>query len=206
MFKALQPLLAERSIHILLSPSKDGKVAVYVEPVKVEDKEDNAFVTPFRCEGTPEELDVELSGVLTQWLTSRAAVTTSLREALVAAEAEAKAAAEEAKKKAAERSKKTTTTPKSATPSTKAAPAQGVTPTLLDGAGDDDECGEAVKGDGGDQTAPADPAAEAPVPIVEAQTAPVAPGEAVPKSPAPAPSPSPSAAIVSADPVTVDLF
>ena len=33
MFKALQPLLAERSIHILLSPAKDGKFGVYVEPV-----------------------------------------------------------------------------------------------------------------------------------------------------------------------------
>ena len=40
MFKALQPLLAERSIHILLSPAKDGKVGVYVEPVKLNDKED----------------------------------------------------------------------------------------------------------------------------------------------------------------------
>ena len=46
MFKALQPLLTERSIHILLSPAKDGKVGVYVEPVKLDDKEDNAFITP----------------------------------------------------------------------------------------------------------------------------------------------------------------
>ena len=87
MFKALQPLLTERSIHILLSPAKDGKVGVYVEPVKLDDKEDNAFITPFRCEGTPEELDAELPGVLAQWLTSRAAVTTSLRDALAAYEA-----------------------------------------------------------------------------------------------------------------------
>ena len=43
MFKALQPLLTERSIHILLSPAKDGKVGVYVEPVKLDDKEDNAL-------------------------------------------------------------------------------------------------------------------------------------------------------------------
>ena len=118
MFKALQPLLAERSIHILLSPAKDGKVGVYVEPVKLDDKEDNAFITPFRCEGTPEELDAELPGVLAQWLTSRAAVTTSLRDALAAAEAQAKAAADEAKKKAADKNKKPATaiTSKAATP------------------------------------------------------------------------------------------
>jgi len=78
MFKALQPLLQERSIHILLSANKDGKIGVYVSPVKKDDKEDAAFVTPFRCEGTAEELDNELSGVLTQWLASRTAITTSL--------------------------------------------------------------------------------------------------------------------------------
>ena len=100
MFKALQPLLQERSIHILLSANKDGKIGVYVSPVKKDDKEDAAFVTPFRCEGTAEELDNELSGVLTQWLASRTAITTSLTEALAAAEAQTKAAADEAKKKA----------------------------------------------------------------------------------------------------------
>ena len=108
MFAALQPILSERSLHILLSDAKDGKVSVYVEPVRKNDKEDNAFSTPFRCVGSPEELSTELPQVLTQWLTTRTTVVTSLTEALAVAEAETKAAAEEAKKKAADRNKKPT--------------------------------------------------------------------------------------------------
>lgn len=230
MFKALQPLLAERSIHILLSPAKDGKVGVYVEPVKLDDKEDNAFITPFRCEGTPEELDAELPGVLAQWLTSRAAVTTSLRDALAAAEAQAKAAADEAKKKAADRNKKpTTTTGKTSTtakPGAKATPAQAVTPSLLDGCGagedDEDETGEGgtPQGEGASQPAvAATPAAETPAtPSAQtadaaastpAVTAPAAAPEAAPapvqQAAEPAPAPT-TATIVTDDPVTAELF
>jgi PRTRC genetic system protein E len=123
MFKALQPLLAERGIHLLLSPARDGKMGVYVEPARLSGQEDKAFITPFRCEGTPEELDAELPGVLAQWLNSRAAVTSSLRDALAAAEAQARAAAEEARKKAAERSKKPMPTAGKAVPPAQAIPA-----------------------------------------------------------------------------------
>ncbi len=192
MFKALQPLLQERSIHILLSANKDGKVGVYVSPVKKDDKEDAAFVTPFRCEGTADELDAELPGVLTQWLSSRAAITTSLSEALAAAEAQAKAAADEAKKKAADKNKKPTTaiTTKTATPAKavpgKASVAAPVTPSLLDApatlGNDEDEDDE-----GGESAA-----------TVES-TAPEAAG--VITEPAPAP-----AAVVSSEPVTAELF
>lgn len=225
MFKALQPLIAERGIHILLSPAKDGKVGVYVEPVKLNDKEDHAFVTPFRCEGTPEELDAELSGVLAQWLTSRAAVTTSLRDALAAAEAQAKAAADDAKKKAADKNKKPTpvTTSKATTPAKAAGP---VTPSLLDTpastGGDDDEDEE-----GGESTSPAEtpapeaaatsattvaaaepaavsaPVAEAAAPVAAALDVLVAaaPAPVEPTEPPPAP-----ASVVTSDPVTAELF
>lgn len=227
MFKALQPLIAERGIHILLSAGKDGKVGVYVEPVKLDDKEDNAFVTPFRCEGTPEELDAELSGVLAQWLISRAAVTTSLRDALAAAEAQAKTAADEAKKKAADKNKKPTlaTTSKTTTP-TKATPAKvvgPVTPSLLDapafsGNADDDEDDE-----GGESAAPAEtPAPEdtAPIattvvavepavgaaPVIDTAAAPDAPVAAASAPVEPAEPPPPAAAVVSTEPVTPELF
>lgn len=108
MFKSLQPMLAERSIHILLNATKDERIAVYVEPVKKNDKEDSAFVTPFRCEATAEELDAQLSTVLSQWLTTRSTVMASLADALAAADAAAKTAVDEAKKKTAERGKKVT--------------------------------------------------------------------------------------------------
>lgn len=222
MFKALQPLLTERSIHILLSAKKDGKIGVYVEPVKKDEKEDNAFVTPFRCEGTADELNAELPVILAQWLTSRTAITTSLSEALAAAEAQTKAAAEEAKKKAAEKNKKPTlsTPAKAGVPAkvTKVAPAQSVTPSLLDGCGDnddeDDEGSETAAPDSTPAPAAVEPVAPAPVvevaPLVEVPAA--APVAVVADAPAPAPAaviteaPAPAAVVVTADPVTEELF
>jgi PRTRC genetic system protein E len=106
MFQSLYPLLLERGIHIILSNAKDGKVNVYVEPVKANEREDDAFTTPFHCAATPGELDAELPNVLTQWIAARSSITVSLAESLAAAEAEAKAAAEQARQKAAERTKK----------------------------------------------------------------------------------------------------
>lgn len=106
MFNALLPLLKERSIHMLLSSTKDDRIALYIEPAKLDDKEDAAFFTPFRCEGTAAELNAELAAVLSQWVATRSTVTASLKDALAAAEAQAKSAAEEAKKKAAERNLK----------------------------------------------------------------------------------------------------
>lgn len=38
MFQALTPLITERNVHIMLSAAKDGRIAVYVEPV-LKDKE-----------------------------------------------------------------------------------------------------------------------------------------------------------------------
>ena len=109
MFKSLLPLLRERGVHLLLKSLPEERISVYVEPVKRTDKEDDAFVTPFRCEGTPEELDGGLADALARWLTTRSAVTKSLGEAVAAAEAEVKAAAEEGRKKIAAKSPKQTT-------------------------------------------------------------------------------------------------
>lgn len=217
MFKALQPLLAERSIHILLSAGKDGRVGVYVEPVKMNDKEEDAFVTPFRCEGSPEELDAELPDVLAKWLTSRAAVTASLSEALAAAEAAAMASADEAKKKAAEKIKKVAPSiGKAVTLATKAAgkpavTAQSVTPSLLDGCGADDAEGK----DGELTAAPADtpvvafadPATPESAPVVEtAPAAPVTVAAPVVVAPAQIAATLAAAAVMTGDPVTEELF
>ena len=133
MFAALQPLLAERGIHILLSAASDGRIGVFVEPVRKSDTEPAAFSTPFRCEATAEELDRDLPGVLSQWIASRKQTTVTLTEALAAAEAETKKAAEEAKKKVAEKNK-TRTAATGATTKTvaKAPPPAPVMPSLLD--------------------------------------------------------------------------
>lgn len=230
MFQSLKPLIAERGIHILLSPAKDGKIGVYVEPVKLDDKEDNAFVTPFRCEGTPEELDAELAGVLAQWLTSRAAVTTSLRDALAAAEAQGKAAADDAKKRAADKNKKPTlaTTSKAITPA-KATPPKvtgPVTPSLLDAPAPTGGIDEDEDDEGGEAAAPVEapaPEAAAPsattavvtepavvvAPVVEVAAPVIATEVSVATAPAPVEPPEQPpapAAVLSSEPVTAELF
>jgi PRTRC genetic system protein E len=106
MFNALSPLLQQRSIHILLSAGKDGNMNMFIEPVKLSDKEDAAFTVPFTCSAKPGELDAELPQVLSQWIASRDTITTPLAESLAAAEAATKAAAEAAKKVSEERAKK----------------------------------------------------------------------------------------------------
>ena len=82
MFAALQPILAERSLHILMADAKDGKISVYIEPVKKDDKEDNAFSTPFRYVGTAAELNAELPQILSQWVATRTTIVTSLSKSL----------------------------------------------------------------------------------------------------------------------------
>lgn len=203
MFKSLQPLLAERSIHIMLSATKDGRMNVYVSPAKKDDKEDAAFTTPFQCTATAEELEAQLPDVLAKWIASRQVVTTDLATALEAAEAATKKAAEAAKAKAAEKGKKVLPTSSKAVVPAKAGakPAAPVTPSLLDGcvggAGqdEDDEDSEAT---GGESVAPA---VEAAAPTPEAAPVAVAP-EAVPVAvvaPPVAVAPAPVAAPVVAE-------
>lgn len=211
MFKALQPLLAERSIHILLSSAKDGRIKVYIEPIKTSDKEDSAFVTPFSCAGMPEELDAELAGFLSQWVTTRSTVTASLSEALAAAEADAKTAADEAKKKAADKSKKPTPGKASTPTPPKVVAAKPATPSLLDDLpesgtdGENEETGEEL--DAVLATAPApvdDVVAAAPIPVKdEVVTAAPAPVAAAPEA---APAPATAASVVTTAEVTQDLF
>ena len=131
MFQALQPLVAERSVHILISASKDGRLSVYVEPRKIKDDEDVAFVTPFHAQATAAELDEQLPAILTQWVASRQASNKTLVQQLADAEAAAKAAADEAKKKFAEKHKKPTVPTPSSKPAVKVE-AKPATPSLLD--------------------------------------------------------------------------
>ena len=131
MFQAFQPLVAERAVHLLISTTTDGRLSVYVEPIKTKDDENVAFVTPFRAQATAAELDEQLPAILTQWIASRQASNKTLAQQLADAEAAAKTAGDEAKKKAADKHKKPTVT----TPPTKTVTkgeAKPVVPSLLD--------------------------------------------------------------------------
>ena len=217
--------------YLAMADAKDGKISVYIEPVKKDDKEDSAFSTPFRCVGTAAELSAELPQVLSQWVATRAAVVTSLSKSLAESEAAIKAAAEEARKKAAERSKKPAPGAKPTAPAAKAAVVQSATPSLLDGGNTDDD--DNADDDEQDESAKEIPAS--PVPATESvaaapSVAPVVPvtvessaspsvQAAAPVGVAPAPAVEPekaaqveapaattAATILTGDPVTVSLF
>lgn len=169
MFKELEPLVAERSLHLLIAAAKDGMVNLYIEPTKKADAEDDAFVTPIRLLATPEELDRELPAILTEWVSARTRVTQSLREALDAANQQMAAAAEAAKKAAADKVTKKGAAPAKA--GTKGAVAATATlsvkppPSLLadeDDAGDDAPVSDATAGASADPNgaSPAAPLAE----------------------------------------------
>ena len=132
MFQALQPLIAERNLHLMLSIQPSGAISVYVEPCKTKDGEDDAFVSPFRVTATAQELDDQLAVVLTQWVAARKVTTTTLAQSLAEAEAAQATAVAASKAKMADKNKKaaTATTPGKAT--AKVEPAKQHTPSLLD--------------------------------------------------------------------------
>lgn len=136
LFKSLMPLIAERPVHILVSTTKDGRIKLYVEPKKKDEKEDATFCSPFQCEGTAEEMDADLPGVLSQWVQTRSSVTTSLAESLAKAEADLKDKAESAKKTATKGAGKGTakTTPAKTVPTPTKVSAGTAEPSLLDDA------------------------------------------------------------------------
>lgn len=183
MFKELMPLLAERKIHILLSPASEGKVMLYIEPAKVGEKnEEAALLTPIQVQATPEELDEKLSAILKEWLDARSQVCASLQEALDASKKEMERRAEESKKKAAEKLKKPTTTTKNVAPAKPAAKGEKKAPAtaaVVSGGTASIDGGE-ENGDGsGEATAAAVSTTEVASPAAQVAAAAVETGETV---------------------------
>lgn len=181
MFKELMPLLAERKIHILLSPASEGKVMLYIEPAKVGEKnEEAALLTPIQVQATPEELDEKLSAILKEWLDARSQVCASLQEALDASKKEMERRAEESKKKAAEKLKKPTTTTKNVAPAKPAAKGEKKAPAAVVSGGTASIDGGEENGDGsGEATAAAVSTTEVAPPAAQVAAAAVETGETV---------------------------
>ncbi len=127
MFQALKPMLAERSLHLMLSLGQDGNIVLFVQPVKRHDKEDDAFTVPFRVTRDAADLDQNLAGLLTQWIERRAPMVQQLGNELAEFEQQQKSAADAAKKKLAEKNKKPVI---GSAPTAKTTPAKTVTPTV----------------------------------------------------------------------------
>ena len=108
MFAELMPLLADRTVVLTLAKTGDTQLAVNVIPKRSGDKDENsALCTPLTLTGTPDELDRELAGVLTEYVDtlgkfrhSLADVKLRMEDAVKTVEAEGKKKVEEAKKTA----------------------------------------------------------------------------------------------------------
>ena len=156
MFTELIKVIKERPVFIQTA-FRDGKVHLLIAPKKLKEDENAAYWTPFSVSGTPEELDANLAQKLTDYVTIRQEITTSLEEALKTSAEQMKKAAEEAKKKAAERTAK-----KPMAAVSKPTATVAVTPTLSDPSGENDDLEE------GEDMAPPPIAKAAAVVAVEA--------------------------------------
>jgi PRTRC genetic system protein E len=211
MFKELAPLVAERNIHLVLAAAKDGKIIVYIEPAKKDEKEESAFVTPLRLPPSdPAELDSQLSAILTDWVKARASVTQTLQSALAESNKLMEQAAADAKKAAADKAaKKPGSTVAAAKPGVKVPPTKPAviaspTPSMLD---DDTNADAAVAATPAAPVAVAD-AVAAPKPLHAAGAPPdaAAAPAAAETPPAAAPVPVAAAVTLGEEGVTVELF
>src|SRR5437879_10306791 len=60
LFAQLMPMLADRTVMMIVSKADEQHLTVSVIPKRMKDSENAALATPFCCTGTPEELDREL--------------------------------------------------------------------------------------------------------------------------------------------------
>src|SRR5439155_18517774 len=56
-FAQLMPLLADRTLMVIVSKADDQHLTLSVVPKRMKDSENAALTTPLCCTGTPEELD-----------------------------------------------------------------------------------------------------------------------------------------------------
>src|SRR4029077_12376104 len=59
-FAQLMPLLADRTLMVIVSKADDQHLTLSVVPKRMKDSENLTLTTPLCCTGTPEELDRDL--------------------------------------------------------------------------------------------------------------------------------------------------
>src|SRR5205809_2755870 len=106
MFVELMPLLAARTVMIIVARENDTTLRVNIVPKQTTENDNPALTTPLSYTGTPEELDAELGKQLASYVECHTQLGSTLAQAKAEMEAAAKAAQEEARKKSAERNKK----------------------------------------------------------------------------------------------------
>ena len=98
-FAQLVPMLADRTVMMIVSKADEQHLTVSVIPKRLKDSENSALATPFCCTGTPEELDRELPTQVREFVAGHVALGTNLAEIQREREEAEKAAREELKKK-----------------------------------------------------------------------------------------------------------
>jgi PRTRC genetic system protein E len=98
-FVQLMPLLADRTLMVIVSKTGDHHLTLSVVPKRMKDGESPALTTPLCCTGTPEELDRDLPSHLRDFVAGQVTLSNNLAQIeRERAEAE-KTAREELKKK-----------------------------------------------------------------------------------------------------------
>ena len=98
-FAQLMPMLADRTVMMIVSKADEQNLTVSVIPKRLKDSENAALATPFCCTGTPEELDRELPTHVREFVAGHVALGANLAAIQREREEAEKAAREELKKK-----------------------------------------------------------------------------------------------------------
>ena len=98
-FAQLMPMLADRTVMMIVSKADEQHLTVSVIPKRMRDSENAALATPLCCTGTPEELDRELPTQVREFVAGHVALSANLAEIQREREEAEKAAREELKKK-----------------------------------------------------------------------------------------------------------
>src|SRR5215469_14314294 len=98
-FVQLMPMLADRTLMLIVSKADDQHLTLSVVPKRMKDGENAALMTPLCCTGTPEELDRNLPGHLRDFVAGHLALSDNLAQIQREREEAEKSAREELKKK-----------------------------------------------------------------------------------------------------------
>ena len=98
-FAQLMPMLAERTLMLIVSKVDDQHLTLSVVPKRMKEGENTALATPLCCTGTPDELDRDLPAQLRDFVAGHVALSNNLAQIQREREEAEKAAREELKKK-----------------------------------------------------------------------------------------------------------
>jgi len=98
-FVELMPLLADRTLMVIVSKADDHHLTLSVVPKRMKESENAALTTPLCCTGTPEELDRDLPAHLREFVAGHVTLSNNLAQIQRDREEAEKAAREDLNKK-----------------------------------------------------------------------------------------------------------